>query len=297
VILRPISLVLLAAPGADRALPLSPDPDAAAESALAALREDLLDESIPFAEWVVVRGPGEDEKGLAEAVAGVRAALAGVGIPSREAGRADAAESDGVGASVEVSYLRSAENEAIVLRALRPSTAAVLAPFVRKPWVRRLPDGRAGDLRVRGESGVEFEEEEARAGAIRSATRELQGTLAGPVVPAEALARILPEGEVARRFVVDTFLRREERGFGDAYRAFALVVVPADEVGGILARAEAAEAKADRARRGKLAALAGVGLVLFLGYVAADFATRGAFTNPLRLAALLAGVLAGGLLL
>jgi hypothetical protein len=295
VILRPILLSVLAAPTSDRALPLSPDPESAAEAALAAVREELLGESIPLAPWVVVAGsgsPGQDS----ETVVAVRGALAGLGVPSRE-GRPDDLPSEG--AVLEVSHLLAGDQEAIVLRSLRPPTPAVLAPFERKSWVRRLPDadGKGGNLLVRGGSGLEIEEGEARSEAIRVATVDLHRAFAGLGAPARALEGILSPGEVARRFVVDTFVSRETRGFGDAFTGFALVEVPSEEVSRILDRAAAQQVSQRRELRARILALGGTCALLFLGYVAADFATRGAFTKGLRVAAVLAAALAGGLLL
>ena len=286
---RPLLLSLSFASGGE--LPLSPDLESACAEAVGALREAMLSLPDPGAGAWTVRAEDSDDETLAETKNGILAALAAAGVPV--GGRS------GGGALLEVGYHRFADREAISLRGVRPPTETVLAPFVRKPWVQRapLPSKEGGAIVVKGESDFEVSEDRANAAAARAGAERLRAALAGCGLNTRALARILPDGEVARRFLVDRFARSERRAGGEVWRGQTLFRVANGEVATLSREVSRVEVGKRAARRRGLVALAGAGLSLFLGYLWLDFATRGHFTPWLRLLALGAFAASAGVLL
>lgn len=285
---RPLLLSLSFASGGE--LALSPDLDSACAEAVAALREAMLSLPDPGAEAWTVRAEDSDDETLAEAKRGILTALAAAGVPVGGSGRE--------GALLEVGHHRLGDREAISLRGVKPPTETILAPFVRKTWVRHLPlpSKNEGGIVVKGESDFEASEERAAASAVADGAGCLRAALAACGLSARALARFLPDGEAARRFLVDRFARREERAGGGIWRAQALFRVGKEEMSALSREISRLEVGERGARRKTVVALGGIGLALFLGHLWLDFATRGHFTRWLRLLALGAFAASAGIL-
>src|SRR5262245_19642949 len=160
-------LLGLALLGSD--LPLSPDLESAARAAVAEVRSLLFSVPEPAgASWVVRRERGSPE----EILAPVLAALAREGVAAR-------VEKGEPGVLLEAGHLRSEGGEALVLKVLTPPGAIVLAPFVRKEWVRGPPPAPGkGGLACRGESEIETGEARATDRAIAAGAAQVREDLA-----------------------------------------------------------------------------------------------------------------------
>jgi hypothetical protein len=282
---RPLALLFLALPAGEGELPLSPDLESAATAAVGELRALLF--AVPEAgreAWRIRRSGGEDAA-AAEATRAVIAALAAAGVSAKEDRKG------GGGVALEVDHLFLDGREAILLRGESPPTGSVLAPFVRKPWVRGPPlPAEAGGLVARAQSEFETTSSAAVAQATAAAAADLRRQLARCGISETALPRLLPDGEAGRRFLADLFVRREGRG--DLWRADALLRMRAGEIPPLVAEAARIDRRARAGRGAALVALAGISLASFFVYLWLDFATAGRFTNLLRL--LVIGLVAAG---
>ncbi|HET6202880.1 MAG TPA: hypothetical protein VFI25_08775 [Planctomycetota bacterium] len=273
-------LGLLLTPG-DSELPLSPDLDSAARAAVAEVRSILFSVAEPSgAAWTIrLAGAGPTE----EVRAAVLAALASDGVAAVAGGKPS-------GVSLEVGRLAVGGHEALLLRVEAPAAGSVLAPFVRKEWVRGPPLApEGGGIACKGGSQLEENEERASAAAVAAGAAELRERLVACGISRSGIERLLPEGEAARRFLEDLFVRREG---GEAWRAHALFRVEGEEVRSLSREAACLDREARGALRAKFLALLGIAAGAFLVYLWLDFATAGRATGGARLLAL--GLAAAG---
>ncbi|MCI0588496.1 MAG: hypothetical protein L0323_16825 [Planctomycetes bacterium] len=271
-----LGLVLL---GSD--LPLSPDLESAAAAAVAEIRALLFSVPEPAGDsWVLRRERGSPE----EILPPVLAALAREGVAA-EVGKG------GGGVVLEVGHLRTKGGEALVLKVLSPPGGVVLAPFVRKEWVRGPPPAPGkGGIACRGESEVEIGEARATDRAIAAGAAQLRQDLARCGIDRRSLDRLLPDGEAARRFLKDLFVRRE--GSGETWRAQSFFQATGEEIRGLAREAARIDSQIRGSRLRRALGLLGIAGASFLLYLWLDFATSGRWTNQVRLLAL--GLAAGG---
>ncbi len=271
-----LGLVLL---GSD--LPLSPDLESAAGAAVAEVRALLFSVPEPAGgSWVLRRERSSPE----EILPPVLAALAREGVV------AEVRKREG-GVVLEVGHLTSEGRESLVLKVLSPPGGIVLAPFVRKEWVRGPPASPGkGGIACRGESEIETAEARASEAAIAAGAAQVREDLARCGIERTSLDRLLPDGEAARRFLKDLFVRRE--GPGETWRALSLFQVSGEEIRGLAREASRIESQLRGSRLRRALGLLGIASLSFLLYLWLDFATSGRWTNQVRLLAL--GLAAGG---
>lgn len=208
--------------------------------------------------------------------------------------------------------LRSAVARAEGDPASAADMVALVVPYEDKPWVQDFEgfkQSQSGGLWLYGESGIRGAGSSARESALDDAMNQLQSLLVEPVAknaswPAvlgldhvrARLAKRLTSPVATNKMVKDWYLGETGRSYGKVYRGHVLVGLNEADYDEWQTRIRVWMASWERSLYWCIVILLVSIPAAFAGYVKADVATKGYFTNWLRLGAIVGVSLLGVLM-